>query len=307
MWNGPLRDLRHDLAMEISMTMPTMGAHGRSDTLAWCRTVDEGPWASLAIPERVTYPSHAWCVELSAAAALTERVRLWTTIIVLPAHDAVDVAKQLASVDQLSAGRLTVGVGVGGREHDYRAIGGSYERRWARMDEQVATMKRIWQGEPPFEGADPVGPPPVQDGGPPFVAGVMGPKALARAARWAVGVDDGSTVFGIDPAATAEAFDRIRSAWAEAGRADAPHISASLWYALGDDAETRLHDYGYSYMKIFGEDLAGVMAGMLGTSTPESLRHAVETLEGLGCDELFLVPTTADVTELARTRDALGI
>jgi alkanesulfonate monooxygenase SsuD/methylene tetrahydromethanopterin reductase-like flavin-dependent oxidoreductase (luciferase family) len=100
--------------MEISMTMPTMVPHGRSDTLAWCRAIDEGPWASLAVPERVTYPSHSWTVELAAAAALTERVRLWTTIIVLPAHDAVDVAKQLASVDQLSAGRLTVGVGVGG-------------------------------------------------------------------------------------------------------------------------------------------------------------------------------------------------
>jgi len=293
--------------MDISMTMPTMVPHGRSDTLAWCRAVDDGPWASLAIPERVTYPSHAWCVELSAAAALTARVRLWTTIIVLPAHDAVDVAKQLASVDQLSDGRLTVGIGVGGREHDYRAINGSFDRRWARMDEQVATMKRIWAGEPPFEGADPVGPPPVQDGGPPFVAGVMGPKALARAARWAIGVDDGSTVFGIDPAATEEAFNRIRAAWAEAGRTDPPHISASLWYALGDGAETRLHDYGYSYMKIFGEDLAGVMAGMLGTNTPGSLRDSIATLEDLGCDEVFLVPTTADVTELDRTRDALGI
>ncbi|NCY17377.1 MAG: LLM class flavin-dependent oxidoreductase, partial [Actinobacteria bacterium] len=129
--------------MEISMTMPTMVPHDRADTLAWCRAVDDGPWASLAIPERITYPSHAWTVELAAAAALTERVRLWTTIIVLPAHDAVDVAKQLASVDRLSDGRLTVGVGVGGREHDYRAIGGSFERRWSRMDQQVATMRRI--------------------------------------------------------------------------------------------------------------------------------------------------------------------
>jgi len=293
--------------MEISMTMPTMVPHTRADTLAWCRAIDEGPWASLAVPERVTYPSHSWTVELAAAAALTERVRLWTTIIVLPAHDAVDVAKQLASVDQLSDGRLTVGVGVGGREHDYRAINGTYERRWARMDEQVATMKRIWSGEPPFEGADPVGPPPVQAGGPPFIAGVMGPKAMARAAQWADGVDDGSTVFGIDPAATAEAFDRIRAAWAEAGRSDAPHISASLWYALGDDAESRLHDYGYSYMKIFGEELAGVMAGMLGTNSAASLKQSVGILADLGCDELFLVPSTADVTELDRTRDALEI
>ena len=293
--------------MDIAMTLPTMITHDRESTLQWCRSIDEGPWSSLAVPERVTYPSHSWIVELSAAAALTERVRLWTTIIVLPAHDAVDVAKQLASVDQLSSGRLTIGIGVGGREHDYRAIGGSFERRWSRMDEQVATMKRIWSGEPPFEGADPVGPPPVQPGGPPFVAGSMGPKSLARAAKWAVGVDDGSTVFGIDPAATEAAFTRIRDAWSAEGRTEAPHISASLWYALGDDASERLHDYGYSYMKIFGEEVGTMMASMLTTNTADALSSAVATLESLGCDELFLVPTTTDVSELDRTRDALGI
>jgi hypothetical protein len=60
-------------------------------------------------------------------------------------------------------------------------------------------------------------------------------------------------------------------------------------------------------MKIFGEEVGTMMASMLATSTPESLSDAVTTLESLGCDELFLVPTTADVNELDRTRDALGI
>src|SRR5688572_22367008 len=116
--------------MDLAMTLPTMLPHGRDEVLAWCRGIDEGPWSSLAVPERV---------------------RLWTTIVIRPAHPAVQVAKDLASVDVLSGGRLTVGVGVGGREHDYRAVEGSFARRWARMDEQVAQMRRIWAGEPPFE------------------------------------------------------------------------------------------------------------------------------------------------------------
>jgi len=293
--------------VQISMTLPTMLPQDRAETVAWCQAIDEGPWASLAVPERITYTSHSWVVQLAAAAALTERVRLWTTIIVLPAHDAVDTAKHLASVDVLSGGRLTVGVGVGGREHDYRAINGDFTRRWARMDEQVATMRSVWAQEPPFEGADPVGPLPVQAGGPPLVAGVMGPKALARAAKWAVGVDDGSTVFGIDPAASGAAFDRIRSAWAEAGSTDAPHISASLWYALGDGAADRLSGYCFDYMRIFDEGFARTLADGLSCHTAEALRTAVDTCADLGCDELFLVPTTVDVTELSRTRDALGI
>lgn len=289
------------------MTLPTMLPHDRGDVLDWCRAVDEGPFESLAVPERITFTSHSWVVQLGAAAALTERVRLWTTIVILPAHDAVETAKHLASVDVLSAGRLTVGVGVGGREHDYRAIGADMSRRWARMDDQVATMRSVWAGEPPFEGAEPVGPPPVQPGGPPLVAGVMGPKAVARAARWAVGVDDGSTVFGVDPEATGAAFDRVRAAWRDAGRTEAPHLSASLWYALGEGAEERLAGYAFDYMRVFGDDLARAMTGSMTCHSPEALRSAVSMCAELGCDELFLVPTTADVTELDRTRDALGI
>jgi alkanesulfonate monooxygenase SsuD/methylene tetrahydromethanopterin reductase-like flavin-dependent oxidoreductase (luciferase family) len=288
------------------MTLPTMLPQGRREVLAWCRATDEGPWASLAVPERITFTSHDCVVQLAAAAALTERVRLWTTIVILPAHDAVAVAKQMASVDVLSDGRLTVGVGVGGRDHDYQAIGASTAQRWARMDDQVATMRRIWAGEAPFDGADPVGPPPVQPGGPPLIAGVMGPKAIGRAARWARGVDGAWTVDG-DAATMAGAFDMIRAAWRAAGRDEAPHLSTSIWYALGPDAKERLSRYAYEYMKIFGDNVGRWAADNVTCSTPDALRAAVANARDAGADEFFLVPTTVDPDELARTRDALGI
>jgi alkanesulfonate monooxygenase SsuD/methylene tetrahydromethanopterin reductase-like flavin-dependent oxidoreductase (luciferase family) len=292
--------------MDLAMTLPTMLPHGRAELLAWCRGVDEGTWSSLAVPERITYTSHSWTVQLAAAAALTERVRLWTTIVILPAHPAVQVAKDLASVDRLSSGRLTVGVGVGGREHDYQALGAPFTRRWQRMDDAVAAMRAVWSGDPPFPGADPVGPPPIQAGGPPLAAGVMGPKALARAARWAVGVDDGSTVTSVSRDAVAALVERVRAAWRDAGRSDTPHVSASLWYALGDGAAERLRHYAYEYLKIFGDEMAGAMAEACTASTPAALREAVAAAADAGCDELFLVPTTADPTELDRTREALG-
>lgn len=291
------------------MTLPTMLAHTRAQTLAWARAVDAGPWCGFAVPERITYSSHDWTVDLSAVAALTERVRLYTTIVILPAHDEVAVAKQLASIDVLSDGRLTVGVGVGGREHDYRAIGGSFERRWQRMDEQVARMRRIWAGEPPFEGADPVGPRPVQDPVP-IIAGVMGPKAIARAAHWADGVDGAWTMDG-DRDAMAAAFTQIRAAWVAAGRTESPHLSSSIWYALpgsgGGDAEARLRDYAHAYMRIMGEGVGEWAAGSVTCFTPDALRRAVDNARDAGADEFFLVPTTADPDELARTRDALDI
>lgn len=293
--------------MDIAMTLPTMLPHDRAEVLAWCRGIDQGPWSSLAVPERVTYTSHSLTVQLSAAAAVTERVRLWSTLIVLPAHDAVQVAKDMASVDRLSGGRLTVAVGVGGREHDYRAIGGDFSRRWQRMDDQVAEMRRIWAQEPAFEGADPVGPPPVQPGGPPFVAGVIGPKALARAARWAVGVDDPSSIVTVDAGALGAQRQKVIAAWKDAGRSETPHFSASLWYALGPDAQDQLARYVYDYMRIFSDSYARDLAQSAPVHTPEMLREAMAAAEEAGCDEFFLVPTTVDPAELDRTRDALGI
>jgi alkanesulfonate monooxygenase SsuD/methylene tetrahydromethanopterin reductase-like flavin-dependent oxidoreductase (luciferase family) len=161
---------------------------------------------------------------------------LWTTIIILPAHDPVLVAKQMASVDVLCGGRLTVGVGVGGREDDYRAMSAPFDHRWQRMDDHVATMRRIWAGEPPFGGADPVGPPPVQPGGPSIVAGVLGPKAIARAARWADGVDGAWTLDG-DVDAMASAFTAINSAWRDAGRDEPPHLSADEFFLVPTTAD----------------------------------------------------------------------
>jgi len=95
---------------------------------------------------------------VAAAAALTNRVRVMTNVVVLPLHNTAVVAKQLATLDVLSAGRLTVGVGVGGREQDYLVAGVPFDRRHHRLDEAVAGLRRLWAGSAPAEGVDPVGP-----------------------------------------------------------------------------------------------------------------------------------------------------
>ena len=283
--------------MDIAMTLPTMVAHDRADTLAWCRSVDEGPWSSLAIPERITYPAHNWVVEASAAAALTERVRLWTTIIVLPAHDAVDVAKQTASIDVLSAGRLTVGVGVGGREHDYRAINGSFERRWARMDEQVATMRRIWAGEPPVRGRRPGRPSPgagrrpadrrrgdgPEGAGPRLEVGRRRRRRRHRL-RHRPGRRGGRRSTG------------SRQAWADAGRTERP---APVGEPLVRPRRRRRRAPARLRLLVH-EDLRrrprlGHGRRCSPCRRPRRWPRRSATLDELGCDELFLVPTTADV------------
>jgi hypothetical protein len=134
----------------------------------------------------------------------------------------------------------------------------------------------------------------------------MGPKAIARAAHWADGVDGAWTMDG-DRDAMAAAFTQIRDAWTAAGRTDAPHLSSSIWYAVGDDAEARLREYSRSYMNIMGDGVGDWAASAVTCFTADALRRAVDNARDAGADEFFLVPTTSDPDELARTRDALGI
>jgi hypothetical protein len=129
---------------------------------------------------------------------------------------------------------------------------------------------------------------------------------MARAARWADGVDGAWTLDG-DQATVRGAFDMIEAAWRDAGRADKPHLSTSIWYALGGDGEHRLRRYAYDYLKIFGEEAGQFGAQSVACYTPDALRRAVDNVRAAGADELFLVPTTVDPAELDRTRDALGI
>ena len=291
--------------MQIGMTLPSMvPGLDRKAILSWCRGIDSGPFASLACGERITYPNTEMRALLAAAAALTERVRIVPTLYVLPMHPTAIVAKEVASLDVLSNGRVTLTVGVGGREHDYRAAEKPFAGRFRRLDQQVALLRRLWAGEPPFAGADPVGPPPVQKGGPPLWAGAMGPKSLRRAAGWADGVAGFSTAG--DAAEVASAFGLVCAAWQEAGVARAPRLVTGFWYALGPGAEERLHGYVFDYLRLFGDGPARAMATRCRISSAERFRDCVEAIAALGADELILVPTTADPAELDRTVDALA-
>jgi alkanesulfonate monooxygenase SsuD/methylene tetrahydromethanopterin reductase-like flavin-dependent oxidoreductase (luciferase family) len=290
--------------VQIGMTLPSMvPGLDRKAILAWCRAIDAGPFSSLACGERITYPNTEMRTLLAAAAALTERVRIVPTLYVLPMHATAVVAKEIASLDVLSNGRVTLTVGTGGREHDYRASEKPFAGRYRHMDEQIAELRRLWRGEPPFAGADAVGPPPIQKGGPPIWAGATGPKALRRAAAWADGVA-GFTTAGA-PAEVANSFARVREAWEERGDGRTPRLVTGFWYALGPGAESRLYEYAFAYLRLFGEAPARAMAKRCRVSSPAAFRDAARAIRDLGADELILVPTTTDVSELDRTLEAL--
>lgn len=290
--------------MKIGMTLPTMVPDlDRDLLLAWMRGIDQGPFSTLAAGERLAFPNQEMMVTMAAAAAVTERVRLAFTLVVLPLHSTLLMAKQLATMDVLSGGRVTVGVGIGGREEDYRAAGAPFERRLARMEEQVATMRRAWAGEGVIEGVSPIGPSPVQEGGPEILAGSLFPGSIRRAARWADGLCGFS--FAPDPAEVGRALDVARTAWREQGRS-APRLVTSCWFALGADARAQMDVYVQRYLGFFGAEAAASMATLCTTVSAAALREVVRQIADLGADELILVPTTSDPDELARVADVLA-
>jgi alkanesulfonate monooxygenase SsuD/methylene tetrahydromethanopterin reductase-like flavin-dependent oxidoreductase (luciferase family) len=288
--------------VQIAMTVPTMLRVDRDTLREWCAAIDAGPFSSLAVPERVAWGGEACLSTLAACAAWTERVRLVTTIVVLPSYNAVRAAKELATADIISGGRVTVGVGVGGREQDYVAVAASFANRWQTLDDQVATMRQVWAGELAVDGMA-VGPAPAQQHLP-LLAGALGPKATARAAKWADGVTGAWGIDG-DMGPLPAALDAVREAWRVAGRDSRPHLSTSVWFALGDGAEQTVKSYVRDYLSVFGPEIGELAAAAQRGHDPGVLRDAVAAAEAAGCDELFLVPTSTDVRLIDRVVDVL--
>ena len=283
--------------MKIGLCFPyTQPNMDRDTMLEWFRRVDEEPFSSLSCGERMIGSSVEMTSTLAAAAALTKRVRIVPTLYVLPMHPAVWVAKQAATLDLISGGRVTVTVGVGGRPHDYRCMERESDRPQARMAEQVAQMRRIWRGELPFEGTEAVGPMPVQKGGPPILAGVMRPGAIRRAAAWADGVYSWSG--NGERAELALQLESVRKAWDAEGRDAKPSHIAGFWYSLAPDAGTRLQEYAYKYLRIGGEETARSIAKSLSRSTPDAVRESLDHYEALGVEECLLNSATAELAEI---------
>jgi alkanesulfonate monooxygenase SsuD/methylene tetrahydromethanopterin reductase-like flavin-dependent oxidoreductase (luciferase family) len=290
--------------MKIGVCLPYMKRGlSRQTFLDWCRAIDQGPFHSLSCGERITGYSMEMRNILAFAAASTERVRIIPSLYVLPMHSAVQAAKEIATLDILSNGRVTLTVGVGGREKDYQALGAEMKGRFQRMDDQIALMKRIWRGEQ-LDGFDEIGPEPIQAGGPPILAGAMGPKSIARVAKWA----DGLYGFAMDGNAELIRyfFDAADQAWLKAGRTEKPYRMGGFWYSLGDNAAASLQDYVFDYLKIFGEDEARKIARGMKMYDPVAVREGIAAIAELGCDEIQLVPATADPKEVDRLADILA-
>jgi len=285
--------------------MPVMEPALDAKTLRqWAQQIDTGPFSSLCWGERIAFDNPEALTLLGALAAWTDRVPLITTVVVPQLHDPVLLAKSLATGDMLSGGRLTVGIGVGGRHEDYRAVGADPSTQTMReMASRVAVMKKVWAGEKLTDSVLPVGPTPVHPGGPRLLVGTVGPKTLRNAAQWADGL--AGITLNLDVAEQNQLFEVGRTAWAQAGK-PAPHLATSFWFALGDPPEARaqMHRHLRHYMNWIPAEIVDAMAPATGfAGTEDQLAEVLRAFAAVGTSEVQLIPTSSDLDQLRQAAD----
>jgi alkanesulfonate monooxygenase SsuD/methylene tetrahydromethanopterin reductase-like flavin-dependent oxidoreductase (luciferase family) len=280
--------------MDVGIGLPnavprTTGAQ----LIEWARRADGRGFSCLGTIDRVVYDNYEPLTALAAAAAVTERIGLCTSVLLGPLHgNEVELAKQALSVHALSGGRLTLGIGLGGRDDDYEISGIETKGRGKRLDAMLERMREIWAG-------DEVGP--SLEGAPRLVVGGAADASFARAARFGEGWIAG----GSPPEQYAEAASKAKAAWSEAGREGEPRLMGLAYFALGDDAEgdarANLGDY-YSWL---GEAVADYIVDSAAKDA-ETVRQRVAAFADAGCGELIFCPSSSDPAQVDLLADALG-
>lgn len=288
--------------MKISIGLPSTLSHVTGSLLLdWAREADAGPFTSLAVIDRLVYHNYDAFTTLAAAAGATKRIRLMTGILLAPLYPAALLAKQLASLDALSGGRLTAGLGVGMREDDFNAVSAPFHHRGKYFDAQLETMQHVWSGQALNEDAMAIGPQSMQPGGPELLLGGISPAALRRLGRWGDGYIAGT--MPID--SVNQMYRMAEQTWREADRAGKPRLLACAYFALGPNASERARDDLGHYYAFSGPFAQVVMEHAL-ADTASSIKVMIERFQQLGTDELTFFPCIAELDQVQRLADLVN-
>src|SRR5918911_4256298 len=135
--------------MDVGIGLPnSVRGVDRPGIVEWSRRAEQAGFSTLGTIDRLVYPNYESLIALAAAAAVTERARLVTDILIAPLRsNTALLAKQTATIDQLSGGRLELGLAVGGREDDFEVSGADFAQRGRTLDRQLEELTRTWRGE----------------------------------------------------------------------------------------------------------------------------------------------------------------
>jgi alkanesulfonate monooxygenase SsuD/methylene tetrahydromethanopterin reductase-like flavin-dependent oxidoreductase (luciferase family) len=279
--------------MDVGIGLPAAISGVDGETLVdWARRAERHGFSTLGTIDRLVYDNYEPLATLAAAAAVTTKIRLTTSILLGPLRSNHALfAKQAATIDRLSSGRLVLGIAVGGREDDFTASEVDFHRRGRELDALLERASSIWRDSTTGIGPAPAGV------GPQLILGGNAPAALRRMARYGSGWIFG----GGGPDAFREGASAARSAWDEAGRDGAPRLLGLGYFALGADGAERARDYLGHYYAFAGPYAERVAAGAL--TTPDAVRERIAQMSDAGCDELILFPCSAELDQVELLAD----
>ncbi|WP_446041207.1 LLM class flavin-dependent oxidoreductase [Streptomyces sp. SID1121] len=283
--------------MKIGIGLPNQTRDVRSAVIPeWARRAEEAGFSTLGSVGRIAYPGVMDTVALAVAAGATSRIGLLSTLLLGPVWPPVLLAKEAASIDGVSGGRLTLGLGLGGRPDDFVVDGLGARGTGKRLDRDVETYKSVWRGEVPDGCDNPLVPAGTREV--PLLFGGGVPASFERVARAGQGYIGAS----LPPAMIGPAFDGVRAAWQAAGRQGSPYLVAIAYFAVAD-AEAGTSSVR-DYYTTAGPDAAELLASTV-RGGAEAIKEVVRAFEDLGADELILNPTSDDLDEVARLADVV--
>jgi alkanesulfonate monooxygenase SsuD/methylene tetrahydromethanopterin reductase-like flavin-dependent oxidoreductase (luciferase family) len=263
----------------------------------WARTAEEMGFSSLATIGRLVFPTYEELQALTAAAAVTDRIGLFSNVSIGPVYDRALLAKLAAGLDQVSEGRFVLGLATGWREEDYVVAGKEYKGRGKRLDADVEYMLAAWRGELVEGATKRLTPTPSNGESVPLAFGGTVPAAFNRVARYGIGWTAG----GAAPDDVAALNKTARQAWTEAGRDGSPKLWSLAYYAMGDGARETATAYLGDYYGDFGVEMAKQIP-----ADADSIRGAVAAYEAAGSDEFIFDPVSSDLRQLELLAEALG-
>lgn len=284
-----------DVGIGIPNTVPN--ATG-SDLLEWARRAEQAGFSSLASIGAVSYPGFEELTVFAAAGAVTERIRFLSNVLIAPARSAAELAKQAATVDQLTGGRLTLGLAPGWRQADYDLTGRDYSARGEHFDALLRDLHTAWAGQALTDDTRPPSPPPVQQPIPILVGG-MSDATLRRVVEHGTGWTAG----GMPPDTVAEFAEQVRSAWRDAGRDGQPTITALAYFSLGDTEQESRRNL-LDYYEPMGSDVAQMIADNAMRS-PDAIRGMIDAFADAGVDEFICDPSVPDPDQVDLLADVV--
>ncbi len=254
----------------------------------WAQAAESRSFSSVGVVDRIVYECHDPMTVLSAAADATERIGLVTMVVIGPLRNNQVLAKEAATIDHASGGRLTLGLAVGARSEDYTVLGIPTKGRGERLTEQLLELRLAWEDDPTSEG-------------PRLLVGGASDISFLRMARYA----DGYVHGGGPPRTFVRAAETANTAWSELSRTGSAQLWAQGYFALGDEetvarGRAYMRDY-YAFTGPFAERIA---EGML--ATPQAVAQFVRGYAEAGCDELVLFPAVAELSQIDLLASALA-